>query len=96
MTSAARRTSPASSVVSIGATAPTYREWFTAAEIADLRLPGLPGDKSSVNRRARQEGWALQVAVGNTPLARERQGRGGGGDVGVPGSHSYLSPYLVS
>lgn len=78
MTSAARRTSPASSVVSIGVTAPTYREWFTAAEIADLRLPGLPGDKSSVNRRARQEGWALQVAVGNTPLARERQGRGGG------------------
>lgn len=78
MTAAARKASPASSVVSIGATAPTYREWFTAAEIADLRLPGLPGDKSSVNRRARQEGWALQVAVGNSPLARERQGRGGG------------------
>lgn len=78
MTVTARKASPASSVVSISAAAPINREWFTPAEIAELRLPGLPGDKSSVNRRARQEGWALQVAIGNVPLARERQGRGGG------------------
>lgn len=56
------------------------REWFTAAELADLRLPGLPGDKSSVNRRARQENWALRVAVGGALLSRERQGRGGGAE----------------
>lgn len=73
-----RKASPANSVVAFQGPAPTTREWFTAAELAELRLPGLPGDKSSVNRRARQDGWALQVAVGKLPLARERQGRGGG------------------
>lgn len=78
MKNAVRKASPDGKVVAIGAAVPEYREWFTAAELADLRLPGLPGDKSSVNRRARQDGWALQVAVGNVPLARERQGRGGG------------------
>lgn len=56
----------------------TAKEWFTAAELAALRLPGLPADKSGVNRRARQESWSLRTGLGNMPLARERQGRGGG------------------
>ena len=29
--------------------------WFTPAEIAELRLPGLPADKRSINRRANEE-----------------------------------------
>lgn len=53
-------------------------EWFTAAELADMALPGLPGDKRSLNRRARQENWSLRVASDGSPLSRPRVGRGGG------------------
>jgi hypothetical protein len=35
------------------AQATELREWFTAAELADLGLPGLPADKRAINRRAR-------------------------------------------
>lgn len=54
------------------------REWFTAAELADLALPGLPQDKRSLNRRAREESWALRSDPAGAPLARPRIGRGGG------------------
>lgn len=52
--------------------------WFTAAEIADLALPGLPKAKRKVNERAAEENWALKVDAAGMPLAQPRQGRGGG------------------
>lgn len=65
------------------------REWFTAAELADLALPGLPADKRSLNRRAREERWLSRCDVAGMPLARSRMGRGGGTEFHVsllPGS----------
>lgn len=65
--------------LSEGAESPlTGQEWFTAAELAELALPGLPGDKRSLNRRARLENWALRCAADGSPLSRPRLGRGGG------------------
>jgi putative transposase len=32
------------------------RQWFTAAEIAAMRLPGMPTTKSAVIRVAKREG----------------------------------------
>jgi transposase InsO family protein len=49
------------------------REWFTAAELADEALPGLPNTKRGVQVLAEREGWADSLSY-----ARERTGRGGG------------------
>ena len=38
------------------------QSWFTAAELAELALPGLARDKRSLNRRAREESWMLRCA----------------------------------
>lgn len=54
------------------------KSWFTAAELADLALPGLPGSKRKINERADRENWALRVDDNGTPRARARRGRGGG------------------
>ena len=54
------------------------REWFTAAELAELALPGLPGDKRSINRRAQDERWTMRAGVAGEALVRSRTGRGGG------------------
>lgn len=53
-------------------------DWFTAAELAELRLPGMPGDKRAMNRRAREERWTLRQDMQGEPLSRPRIGRGGG------------------
>lgn len=34
------------------------REWFTAAEIARLRLPGLPTTAQGIGQRANRHAWA--------------------------------------
>ena len=52
--------------------------WFTAAELADLALPGLPRQKRKINERAADEFWAVKTDASGAPLARTRQGRGGG------------------
>lgn len=52
--------------------------WFTASELEDLGLPGMPGDKRSINRRAQAERWASRLGADNRLLVRKRQGRGGG------------------
>jgi len=44
------------------------REWFTALELAECRLPDLPAEKSPMIRRAKRENWR----------SRPRIGRGGG------------------
>lgn len=63
---------------SVAAVDSQAREWFTAAELAELALPGLPADKRSLNRRARDERWQSRCDVDGTPLTRQREGRGGG------------------
>jgi len=52
--------------------------YYTAAELAELALPGLSKAKRKVNERAVEERWALQVDAAGAPLARQRKGRGGG------------------
>ena len=37
------------------------KEWFTAAELSDLRLPGLPATKNALTRAAREGGWRCRV-----------------------------------
>lgn len=54
------------------------RTWFSADELSSLALPGLPRQKRKVNERARADGWALACADDGAPLARPREGRGGG------------------
>ncbi|MCJ2050866.1 DDE-type integrase/transposase/recombinase [Methylobacterium sp. J-070] len=47
--------------------------WLTAAEIAHLGLPGLPGTKRNVNALAAAQGWARRPG-----LSRPRRQAGGG------------------
>lgn len=54
------------------------KQWFTAAELANLKLPGLSTVKRKVNERAAEERWALRVDATGMPLCRPRQARGGG------------------
>lgn len=49
------------------------KEWWSAAELADARLPDLPTTKRKINQRAEVEGWAQQAGK-----ARQRKARGGG------------------
>lgn len=52
-----------------GGMVPTMgKEWFSAAELATYRLPGLPASVRGIHKRALAEGW----------LERKREGRGGG------------------
>ncbi|WP_196906732.1 DNA-binding protein [Candidatus Symbiopectobacterium sp. 'North America'] len=44
-------------------------EWFSAGELAGL--PGLPGDKSSVNRKANKEDWKRRQRKGVKGVAFE-------------------------
>jgi putative transposase len=49
------------------------KQWLSAAEIAALDLPGLPGAKRAVTRYAKAQGWDVRAG-----LARPRTGKGGG------------------
>lgn len=64
-------------VVAVAAAA---TEWFSAAELAELALPGLPGDRRSLQRRARDERWASRSDAAGQPLCRPRAGKGGGNE----------------
>lgn len=44
------------------------KEWYTAAELAECKLPGLPASDRGIQLRAKAEGWK----------SRDRAGRGGG------------------
>jgi len=59
------------------------REWFTANELAELALPGLPGEKRSINRKASDERWAARLGPDQALLVRKRAGRGGGAEFHV-------------
>jgi len=58
--------------------APEAREWFTAAELAEFALPGLPQVKRSIARKAQEERWSMRQNAAGKPLVRPRAGRGGG------------------
>lgn len=47
--------------------------WLSAAEIADLGLPGLPATKRNINALAESQGWSAR-----TGLCRRRASAGGG------------------
>jgi len=47
--------------------------WFTASELADLELPGLPDSKRGIAKMAMRENWTSR-----TSLCRIRAGLGGG------------------
>ncbi|MGB3793478.1 MAG: transposase domain-containing protein [Sphingopyxis granuli] len=52
--------------------------WFTAIELAELQLSGLPRRKRDINRIAKAEGWVIATDEQGVPLARRRSGRGAG------------------
>lgn len=52
------------------------QQWFTAAELADLALPGLPTTRQGVQLQADRLGWGAPEREGGS--WRVRQGRGGG------------------
>ena len=52
--------------------------WFTAADLAELELAGMPRSKRAVNKRIAKEEWALRSSEGGMPLARRSGQRGGG------------------
>jgi len=52
------------------------KEWYSAAEIADLGLPDLPGTKRGVNLMAQRAGWASAVNLRGEGLTRPRQANG--------------------
>lgn len=66
------------------------KDWYTAAEFAALGLPGLPETKSGVIRWAERKGWAEAVDRIGRPLARKRDGAGGGMEY-----HRALLPQLA-
>ena len=52
--------------------------WFTAGELAEMGLPGLPATQRRVNATADREGWRHAVSRDGSALARRRRDRGGG------------------
>lgn len=54
------------------------QSWFTAAELAELRLSGLSGAKRKINALADEQNWVIRSGPNGEPLARRRSGRGGG------------------
>lgn len=52
--------------------------WYSAAELAALALPGLPGTKRKINEYAKLNLWGERLGTGGMALARPRAGRGGG------------------
>jgi len=53
-------------------------EWFSAAELVALKLPGMPKTHSAVVRLAKRSRWQSACNKAGKPLARRRQGKGGG------------------
>lgn len=45
-----------------------FPEWYDAAELAGLRLPGLPASRSAIAQKAGREGWTRRPARGRRVL----------------------------
>lgn len=54
----------------------TAQNWYSAAEIAAMGLPGVPSSKQGIQSRIESENWLAPEREGQT--WRRRQGRGGG------------------
>lgn len=54
------------------------KEWFTAAELADLKLPDVAQTARGVNATAKREEWKSVTNTLQQSLSRRREGRGGG------------------
>jgi len=72
------------------------REWLTAAQIAALGLPGMPGTRRAVNRIAAKQGWDDRVNAAGEPLACRSGGRGGGTEYHYSLLPSYAQARLVA
>jgi len=60
-----------------------HKHWYSAAELADLGLPGLPSERSRIAHFARDNRWAEKHDRAGEPLSRPRAGRGGGSEYHV-------------
>ncbi|WP_374569651.1 transposase domain-containing protein [Phenylobacterium sp.] len=56
------------------------KEWWSAQELADLALPGMPTTKRGVNQLANGAGWNNACCAHRGALCRPRKGRGGGSE----------------
>ena len=56
------------------------RDWFSLSDLAALDLPGLGADRRKIARLASDERWDGREDTAGEPLARTRQGRGGGAE----------------
>ncbi len=54
------------------------QEWFTPAELSELKLPALPTTQRGINKFAENNQWQNLRNMAGEPLARKRKGRGGG------------------
>jgi hypothetical protein len=54
------------------------QEWWSAAELAAAKLPGLPSTQNGINRLAARQDWARAEDLQGRVLARYRRGKGGG------------------
>jgi len=54
------------------------KTWWSPKEMVDAGLAGMPTTVRAINVRAGKEGWAERRNLAGEPLARPRQGRGGG------------------
>lgn len=59
------------------------QEWFSAAELAALSLPGIPAVAGKVQELSLREGWGARIDDAGKPLVRRRQGKGGGNEYHV-------------
>ena len=54
------------------------KTWLSAAELAEMNLPGLASKRNRVVEIATRQGWAERFNDAGEPVARPRAGRGGG------------------
>ena len=57
---------------------PLAQEWFTASELAEMGLPGVPRTPRAVRMTAERLAWRERMTSAGLPAARERAARGGG------------------
>jgi len=54
------------------------KQWYSATELAALKLNGLPGTDRGIAHKAKREGWGEARQPNRLPAWRRRKGRGGG------------------
>ncbi|WP_316978010.1 transposase domain-containing protein [Shumkonia mesophila] len=62
-------------------------QWFAPAHLAAMKLPGMPDTERGIRLMAERDGWRARLNMAGEPLARRREGRGGGWEY-----HSTLLP----